>query len=142
MNKLSSLRGAYGLTLMGAGGKEPWLSALEDYEKKKINTNNKAEAHIPSGIFHFTQHPKNKGEILFFLFSSTQKKIYLFCILYISIMHQALAHTGMKYIMRLVIAIRICCYNAFFCIKTSSKLITSANISEHPGNNGTGALPH
>lgn len=87
MNKLSSLRDACGLTLIRAGGKNPDFLHYKTMQKKNKTTkpNNKAAALFPSGVFHYTRRPKNKGKILFFLFSS----IYLFCALYVSIMHQA-----------------------------------------------------
>lgn len=54
MNKLSILRDACGLTLMGAGRKNLDFSVWEDHEKKK-NPNNKAAAYFPSGVFPLYQ---------------------------------------------------------------------------------------
>ena len=69
------------------------------YQKEPQNCKaaGNSAAHFLPVVFHSHKHPKNKGEILFCLLSSIQKKIHLFCMLHVSVVYQALARTGMKY---------------------------------------------
>ena len=98
LNKRSGLRCACGLTFMRGGRTMPFC-IRRPYQKnpKTIRLQGIQHHTLLKWSSTATDILKRRGKFCFVFCHPYRRKTHLLCTLYVSVVHQVLAHTGMKY---------------------------------------------